>query len=105
MPTPDWLAEQFERHRAHLRAVAYPMLGSAAAAEDAVQESWIRLSRADVGDVENLRGWLTAVVARVCLDVCEPGSVVGRTRWTCACPIRSSPASWRVARGVVSRAK
>jgi len=69
MPTPEWLAEQFEQHRAHLRAVAYRMLGSASEAEDAVQESWIRLGRADVSDVENLRGWLTTVVARLCLDM------------------------------------
>ena len=68
MPKPEWLAEQFEQHRAHLRAVAYRMLGSASEAEDAVQESWIRLGRAEVSDVENLRGWLTTVVARVCLD-------------------------------------
>src|SRR5712691_8781431 len=69
MPTPEWLAEQFEEHRAHLRAVAYRMLGSASDAEDAVQESWIRLGRTDVRDVENLRAWLTTVVARVCLDI------------------------------------
>src|SRR5437867_4701448 len=69
MPTPEWLAEQFERHRAHLRAVAYRMLGSASEAEDAVQESWIRLGRSDVSAVENLRAWLTTVVARVCLDM------------------------------------
>jgi RNA polymerase sigma-70 factor (ECF subfamily) len=69
MPTPEWLAEQFEQHRAHLRAVAYRMLGSASEAEDAVQESWIRLGRADVSAVENLRAWLTTVVARVCLDM------------------------------------
>lgn len=69
MPTPDWLAEQFEAHRAHLRAVAYRMLGSATEAEDAVQESWIRLGRTDVGEVDNLRAWLTTVVARVCLDM------------------------------------
>src|SRR5947199_5035260 len=69
MPTPEWLAEQFEEHRAHLRAVAYRMLGSASEAEDAVQESWIRLGRTDVNDVENLRAWLTTVVARVCLDM------------------------------------
>ena len=61
--------EQFEAHRAHLRAVAYRMLGSPSEAEDAVQESWIRLGRADVSDVENLRAWLTTVVARVCLDM------------------------------------
>jgi RNA polymerase sigma factor (sigma-70 family) len=64
-----WLAERFEETRDHLRAVAYRMLGSAAEADDAVQEAWIRLSRADTGDVENLGGWLTTVVARVCLDM------------------------------------
>jgi RNA polymerase sigma-70 factor, ECF subfamily len=69
MPTPERLAEQFEEHRAHLRAVAYRMLGSASEAEDAVQESWIRLGRTDVSAVENLRAWLTTVVARVCLDM------------------------------------
>jgi RNA polymerase sigma-70 factor (ECF subfamily) len=69
MPTPEQLAGQFQAHRAHLRAVAYRMLGSASEAEDAVQESWIRLGRTDVGDIENLRGWLTTVVARVCLDM------------------------------------
>jgi RNA polymerase sigma factor (sigma-70 family) len=69
MPTPERLAEQFEEHRAHLRAVAYRMLGSVTEAEDAVQESWIRLGRTDVSDVENLRAWLTTVVARVCLDM------------------------------------
>src|SRR5918994_1178223 len=69
MPTPESLAEQFETHRAHLRAVAYRMLGSTSEAEDAVQESWIRLGRTDVSAVENLRAWLTTVVARVCLDM------------------------------------
>jgi RNA polymerase sigma factor (sigma-70 family) len=65
----DRLAAEFESHRAHLRAVAYRMLGSATEAEDAVQESWLRLSRTDAEDVRNLRGWLTTVVARVCLDL------------------------------------
>jgi|SRR5688572_19175138 len=69
MATPEWLAEQFEQHRAYLRAVAYRMLGSSSEAEDAVQESWIRLGRSDVSDVGNLRAWLTTVVARVCLDM------------------------------------
>jgi RNA polymerase sigma factor (sigma-70 family) len=69
MPSPEQLAEQFEQHRGHLRAVAYRMLGSASEADDAVQESWIRLGRTDVSDVENLRAWLTTVVARVCLDM------------------------------------
>ena len=69
MATGEWLADQFEEHRAHLRTMAYRMLGSASEAEDAVQETWIRLGRTDVSNVENLRGWLTTVVARVCLDM------------------------------------
>jgi RNA polymerase sigma factor (sigma-70 family) len=64
----DWLAERFEAHRLQLRAVAYRMLGSLTEADDAVQEAWLRLSRADTSGVENLGGWLTTVVARVCLD-------------------------------------
>src|SRR5579859_5860679 len=64
----DWLAEQFEANRPHLRAVAYRMLGSLSEADDAVQESWLHLSRADSSAVKNLGGWLTTVVARVCLD-------------------------------------
>ncbi|MFI7060173.1 sigma-70 family RNA polymerase sigma factor [Kribbella sp. NPDC050124] len=68
MDDHDQLARQFEQHRAHLRAVAYRMLGSLAEAEDAVQEAWLRLSRTDVSDVGNLGGWLTTVVSRVCLD-------------------------------------
>ena len=63
------IVRQFEQHRRHLRAVAYRMLGSASEADDAVQESWIRLGRTDVSAVENLRAWLTTVVARVCLDM------------------------------------
>lgn len=69
MSDRDLLAEQFEHHRAHLRAVAYRMLGSVSEAEDAVQESWLRLSRSDTSAVENLGGWLTTVVARVSLDL------------------------------------
>ena len=69
MPTGEWLTDQFEQHRAHLRTVAYRMLGSASEAEDAVQEAWIRFGRADVSAVANLRSWLTTVVARVCLDM------------------------------------
>jgi RNA polymerase sigma-70 factor (ECF subfamily) len=65
----DGLAERFEDHRTHLRAVAYRMLGSLSEADDAVQEAWLRLSRSDTSGVENLGGWLTAVVARVCLDM------------------------------------
>jgi RNA polymerase sigma factor (sigma-70 family) len=64
-----WMAERFEEHRAHLRAVAYRMLGSIAEADDAVQEAWLRLSRSDTSGVDNLRGWLTTVVARVCLNM------------------------------------
>jgi RNA polymerase sigma factor (sigma-70 family) len=67
---PDgWLAERFEENRAHLRAVAYRMLGSPSEADDAVQEAWLRLSRYGSRGVENLGGWLTTVVARVCLDI------------------------------------
>ena len=65
----EFLAQQFEANRSHLRGVAYRMLGSSTEADDAVQESWLRLSRSDTSDVENLRGWLTTVVARVCLDM------------------------------------
>jgi RNA polymerase sigma-70 factor (ECF subfamily) len=69
MDEHDWLAERFEEHRTHLRAVAYRMLGSLSEADDAVQETWLRLGRADTSSVENLGGWLTTVVARVCLDL------------------------------------
>jgi RNA polymerase sigma-70 factor (ECF subfamily) len=69
MATGEWLADQFEEHRAHLRTMAYRMLGSATEAEDAVQETWIRLGRTDAGDIASLRRWLTTVVARVCLDM------------------------------------
>jgi RNA polymerase sigma factor (sigma-70 family) len=69
MPEQTWLVEQFEANRAHLRRVAYRMLGSRSEADDAVQEAWMRLSRADTSGVENLDGWLTTVVARVCLDM------------------------------------
>jgi RNA polymerase sigma-70 factor (ECF subfamily) len=65
----DWLAERFEETRKHLRAVAYRMLGSLSEADDAVQEAWLRLSRSDVTGVDNLGGWLTTVVARVCMDM------------------------------------
>jgi RNA polymerase sigma factor (sigma-70 family) len=69
MDVTDRYAEQFETHRTHLRGVAYRMLGSLSDADDAVQEAWLRMSRSDTGTVENLRGWLTTVVARVCLDM------------------------------------
>jgi RNA polymerase sigma factor (sigma-70 family) len=65
----EWLADRFEEQRPHLRAVAYRMLGSLSEADDAVQDAWLRLSRADTSDVENLRAWLTTVVARVALNM------------------------------------
>jgi RNA polymerase sigma factor (sigma-70 family) len=71
MDERDWLARRFEDHRGRLRAVAYRMLGSASEADDAVQEAWLRLSRSDADAVENLGGWLTTVVARVCLNMLE----------------------------------
>jgi RNA polymerase sigma factor (sigma-70 family) len=69
MDEHEWLAERFEEHRTHLRAVAYRMLGSVSEADDAVQEAWLRLSRSDASQVENLGGWLTTVVGRVCLNM------------------------------------
>src|SRR6266508_237056 len=69
MDEGEWLAERFEENRTHLRAVAYRMLGSLSEADDAVQESWLRLSRSNTSDVDNLGGWLTTVVARLCLDM------------------------------------
>ena len=69
MDEQEWLAERFEAKRAYLRAVAYRMLGSLSEADDAVQEAWLRLSRSDASDIENLGGWLTTVVARVSLDM------------------------------------
>src|SRR5919197_1850108 len=69
------LAERFEEHRAHLRAVAYPMLGSLTEADDAVQDAWLHLSRSGAGEVENLGGWLTTVVARVCLNMLRARNV------------------------------
>src|SRR5215470_18857286 len=69
MDTHNWLARQFEVERPRLRAMAYRMLGSLSEAEDAVQESWLHLSRSDTSTVSNLGGWLTTVVARVCLNM------------------------------------
>src|SRR5262245_27391863 len=69
MDEHQWLAEQFEANRTHLQAVAFRMLGSLSEADDAVQEAWLRLSRSDTSKVENLSGWLTTVVGRVCLDM------------------------------------
>jgi RNA polymerase sigma factor (sigma-70 family) len=69
MDEDEWLADRFEEHRAHLRAVAYRMLGSLTEADDAVQDTWLRVSAAGTREVENLGGWLTTIVARVCLNV------------------------------------
>ena len=77
----DWQGESFEAHRAHLRSVAYRMLGSSNEADDAVQEAWIRLSRSDTTSVENLRGWLTTVVARICLNMLRSRSSRREDLW------------------------
>src|SRR5216110_4012301 len=71
MDEHEYLAERFEANRSHLRAVAYRMVGSLSEAEDAVQDAWLRLSRSDTSGVENLGGWLTTVVARVCLNMLQ----------------------------------
>ncbi|MFI9307816.1 sigma-70 family RNA polymerase sigma factor [Streptomyces triculaminicus] len=77
MSEENFLAQRFEEHRPHLRAVAYRMLGSLSEAEDAVQEAWFRLSRSDTDAVQNLGGWLTTVVGRVCLDMLRSRSTRG----------------------------
>lgn len=66
---PEWLAQQFDDSRSHLRAVAYQMLGSLSQADDAVQEAWLKVARSGSREVENLKGWLTTIVARVCMDM------------------------------------
>src|SRR5580698_10607723 len=71
----DWLAERFEKQRTQLRAVAYRMLGSLAEADDAVQDAWVRVSRAETNDIENFGGWLTTIVARVCLNMLRARNV------------------------------
>jgi RNA polymerase sigma factor (sigma-70 family) len=93
MDEHEWLAERFEEHRPHLQAVAYRMLGSLSEADDAIQETWLRLSRSDAGDIENLGGWLTTVVGRVCLNMLRSR----RTR-------REEPFAVRVPDPIVSRA-
>ena len=75
MDENEWLAERFEEHRAHLRAVAYRMLGSLTEADDAVQDTWLRVSRAGASEVENLGGWLTTIIARVCLNMLRSRNV------------------------------
>ena len=69
MDENEWLADRFEEYRPHLRAVAYRMLGSLTDADDAVQDTWLRVTRADASQVENLGGWLTTIVARICLNM------------------------------------
>src|SRR3954470_11358482 len=80
----DLLAERFEAHRAHLQAVAYRMLGSTGEADDAVQEAWLRLNRSDTSEVDNLGGWLTTVVARVCLDMLRSRTARREEPWDVA---------------------
>src|SRR6266545_5547551 len=75
MDQNEWLADRFEEHRARLRAVAYRMLGSLTDADDAVQDAWLRLSRSGAGEVENMGGWLTMIVARVCLNMLRSRSL------------------------------
>src|SRR5271155_1157437 len=77
MSENNMLSERFESEKAHLKGIAYRMLGSQEDAEDAVQEAWVRLSHSDAGQVDNLGGWLTTVVARVCLDVLRSRSTRG----------------------------
>jgi len=69
MEKPSELTESFEAHRSHLRAVAYRMLGSLAEADDAVQKAWLRVDHSGATEIRNIWGWLTTIVARVCLDV------------------------------------
>src|SRR5215216_2520637 len=93
MDEHDCLSEQFEENRTHLRAVAYRMLGSLSEADDAIQEAWLRLSRSETSGVENLGGWLTTIVARVCLDMLRSR----KSR-------REEPLGVRVPEPIVSRA-
>src|SRR3954451_21081389 len=110
MDQQKWLAEQCEDHRPRLRAVAYRMLGSLSEADDAVQDAWLRVSRADTSDIENLSAWLTAVVARVALKMlrgargsgaraqppvaCPPLNAASATAWACG-PYGGAKASMR----------
>jgi RNA polymerase sigma-70 factor (ECF subfamily) len=86
MGESEWLAERFEADRTRLRAVAYRMLGSLAEADDAVQEAWLRVSRADTSDVANLDGWLTTVVARVCLTMLQARASRREQPWDARVP-------------------
>ena len=98
MDEQDWLAQRFEEHRSHLRAVAYRMLGSISEADDAVQEAWLRLSRSETSGVETLGGWLTTVVGRVCLDML-------RSRTSRRVVPLGEPLGTRVPEPLVSRAE
>jgi RNA polymerase sigma factor (sigma-70 family) len=98
----EWLAERFEENRNHLRAVAYRMLGSIGEADDAVQEAWLRLSRSNTSDAENLGGWLTTVVGRVCLDMLR--SRHSRREGPLEEPLGEPPGG-RVPEPIVSRAQ
>jgi len=91
MTDRDWLTKCFDENRAHLRAVAYRMLGSQAEAEDATQEAWIRLNRTDTSQVDNLGGWLTTVVARVCLDMLRTRKSRGEQPLIMETPAASDP--------------
>jgi DNA-directed RNA polymerase specialized sigma24 family protein len=86
MDENEWLAERFEQHRPRLRAVAYRMLGSPAGADDAVQDAWLRLSRSDPEQIDNLGGWLTTVVAGSACICCALAGAAGRTRSLRTCP-------------------
>ncbi|MDQ1721896.1 MAG: hypothetical protein QOI26_1630, partial [Pseudonocardiales bacterium] len=94
MDDHDWLAQRFEDNRPHLRAVAFRILGSLSDAEDAVQEAWLRLSRSDTSDVDNLAGWLTTVVARVSLNMLQTRKSRREEPTARSCPT-TSPAAPR----------
>ena len=98
MDENQWLADRFEEHRLSLRAVAYRMLGSLAEAEDAVQDTWLRLSRTGTAEVENLGGWLTTVIARVCLNMLRSRNRRREDPSRSACPTR-----WSAPTGSFSR--
>src|SRR5881397_2497140 len=91
MDHETWQAEQFQALRPQLQSVAYRMLGSVGEAEDAVQETWLRLSRSDDAAIANLGGWLTTVAGRICWTCCAPAARGTRTRPVAGCPSRSWP--------------
>lgn len=93
MDDETWLAQQFEKNRGHLRGVAYRMLGSVSEADDAVQESWLRLSRSDTDDIQNLSSWLTTVVARVCLDMLRSRTARAEESLEAQPPVMNRPAT------------